>query len=64
LRKGEVTGLCLGILNNNQPVYIKAYGYKNKALNTKNDSATSFYAASLAKPLFAYLVMQLVIRKN
>lgn len=56
---GEVTGLSIGIINNNKPVYIKSYGYKNKALNLLNDTATNFYAASLAKPLFAYLVMQL-----
>ncbi len=57
---GEVTGLCLGIINDNKPVYIKSYGYKNKALHQLNDTATCFYAASLAKPLFGYLVMQLV----
>ena len=56
---GEVTGLCAGIVNNNKVVYVKSYGFKNKSLQTKNDTATSFYAASLAKPLFAYLVMQL-----
>src|SRR5215831_4413963 len=59
---GEVTGLCLGIINNNKPVYIKAYGYKNKGQKRMNDTATCFYAASLAKPLFAYIVMQLVDR--
>src|ERR1043165_8366133 len=56
----EVTGLCLGIINDNKPAYVKSYGYKNKATNQLNDTATCFYAASLAKPLFAYLVMQLV----
>ncbi|MGC4038208.1 MAG: serine hydrolase domain-containing protein [Chitinophagaceae bacterium] len=58
--KGEVTGLCLGIINDNKPVYIKTYGYKNKPLNEKLDTASCFYGASLAKSLFAYLVMQLV----
>jgi CubicO group peptidase (beta-lactamase class C family) len=56
----EVTGLCLGIVNGNKPVYVKSYGYSNKGVNRLNDTATCFYAASLAKPLFAYLVMQLV----
>jgi CubicO group peptidase (beta-lactamase class C family)/pimeloyl-ACP methyl ester carboxylesterase len=56
----EVTGLCLGIINGNKPVYVKSYGYKNKPLNKTNDTATCFYAASLAKPLFGYMVMQLV----
>ncbi|MEP6747482.1 MAG: serine hydrolase domain-containing protein [Bacteroidota bacterium] len=61
--KGEVTGLCLGIINENKPAYIKTYGYKNKQLHEKIDTATCFYAASLAKPLFGYLVMQLADRK-
>ena len=52
----EVTGLCLGVINNNKPVYVKGYGYKNKVKNEWNDTATCFYAASLAKPLFGYIV--------
>ncbi len=56
----EVTGLCLGIINDNKIAYVKSYGYKNKEKNELNDTATCFYAASLAKPLFVYLVMQLV----
>ncbi|MDP4262371.1 MAG: serine hydrolase [Bacteroidota bacterium] len=55
----EVTGLCLGIINDNKIAYVKSYGYKNAAKSEWNDTATCFYAASLAKPLFAYLVMQL-----
>src|SRR5580765_4587188 len=56
----RVTGLCLGMVNDNLPVYIQAYGYRDKEKNEKNDTATIFYAASLAKPLFAYIVMHLV----
>lgn len=55
-----VPGLSIGIVNNNRVDYIKSYGYKNKATNQWNDSATCFYAASLSKSVFAYLVMQLV----
>jgi len=54
-----VTGLCIGFINDNKPVYLRAYGYKNKEKNELNDTLTSFYAASLAKPLFAYIVVQL-----
>lgn len=61
--KGEVTGLCLGIINDNRPVYVHCYGYKNKPLKQQIDTATCFYGASLAKPLFGYLVMQLVDQK-
>lgn len=56
----EVTGLCLGIINDNQPVYLKAYGYSNAAKGEKNDTATIFSAASYSKPVFAYLVMRLL----
>lgn len=56
----QVTGLCIGIINNNKPVYVQAYGYKNKQAGTLNDTSTCFYGASLAKPLFGYIVMQLV----
>jgi CubicO group peptidase (beta-lactamase class C family) len=55
-----VTGLSIGIVNNNKADYIKSYGYKNKATNQFNDTSTSFYAASLSKPVFAFIVMQLV----
>ena len=59
MEKAEVTGLSLGIINNNRPVYIQAYGFSNKPANLRLDTASCLYAASLAKPLFAYLVMQL-----
>jgi CubicO group peptidase (beta-lactamase class C family) len=55
-----ITGLQLGIVNHNQPVYLKSYGYKNKTTSALNDTATCFYGASLSKSLFAFLVMQLV----
>lgn len=54
-----VTGLCIGIVNDGKPVYIKGYGYKNKTLNQLNDTSTCFYAASLTKVVFAYIVVQL-----
>lgn len=56
----DVPGLCLGIVSAGKPGYVKSYGFKNMATGRRNDTATCFYAASLAKPLFAYLVMQLV----
>lgn len=54
-----VTGLCIGVVNDGKPVYIKSYGYKNKVLNQLNDTSTCYYAASLAKVVFAYIVVQL-----
>src|SRR5579862_3073507 len=55
----DVTGVCIGIINNDKPAYIKAYGFRDKPRNQLNDTSTSFYAASLAKPLFGYIVLQL-----
>lgn len=55
-----VTGLQIGIISNGKPVYIRSYGYKNRVKGQLNDTSTCFYGASLAKSLFAYLVMQLV----
>jgi len=60
LDTGEITGLQLGVINSNNLSYVKSYGFKNKAKNELNDTSTCFYAASLAKPLFGYMVMQLV----
>ena len=60
LDTAEITGLQLGVINSNNLSYVKSYGFKNKAKNELNDTISCFYAASLAKPLFGYIVMQLV----
>lgn len=61
---GGVTGLAVGIIQDNKPVFIKSYGYKNKTLGQLGTVSTSLYAASFTKSLFAYLVMQLVDQKR
>lgn len=55
-----VTGLSLGIVNDSKPAYVKSYGFKNREAKQVSDTATILYAASFSKPVFAYLVMQLV----
>ena len=60
MRKAQIQGLCLTVIADNHPAYIKAYGYKNKPRGEFNDTATCFYGASLSKSVFAYLVMQMV----
>jgi len=55
----HVTGMNVGIIRDNQIVYIKSFGYKNKPAGQLADTATCMYAASLSKAVFAYLVMQL-----
>jgi CubicO group peptidase (beta-lactamase class C family) len=59
-----VTGLAVGIIQDNKPALIKSYGYKNKTLHRPGTVNTSLYAASFTKSLFAYLVMQLVDQKR
>ncbi len=40
-----VTGLYLGVINNDNPIYVKSYGYKNTAIAALNDTSTCLYAA-------------------
>jgi CubicO group peptidase (beta-lactamase class C family) len=59
-----VTGLEIGVVSDDKVAYVKGYGYRDKASKLLNDTSTCFYGASLAKSLFAYLVMQLVDEKK
>lgn len=56
----KVTGLCLTVFNNNQPVFSKTYGNAIAATNQTMTSTTALYGLSLSKAVFAHLVMQLV----
>jgi CubicO group peptidase (beta-lactamase class C family) len=56
----NVTGLCLAILNENQLVYLKTFGYKNKEMNEPLDENSIILGASFSKVVFAYIVMQLI----
>jgi len=60
MREAKITGICIGIVENNRAVSVKAYGYRIKEQNLLNDTSTCFSAASLSKAVFAYLVMKLV----
>lgn len=59
----NVQGLSLAVLNNNNTVFIKSYGYRNKPKQQWLDTATIVYGASLSKAVFGYLVMKLVEQK-
>ena len=54
----NVTGLCLAILNENQLVYLKTFGYKNKEKNELLDENSIILGASFSKVVFTYVVMQ------
>jgi CubicO group peptidase (beta-lactamase class C family) len=59
LQKAGVTGLSCAILNDSKIAYTGQFGWKDKDHAARPDEQTAFYAASLSKPVFAYLVMVL-----
>ena len=60
----HIQGLGLSILNNNKPVFIKSYGFKNKPRNEMLDTASIMYGASFSKAVFGYLTLMLVKEKK
>lgn len=62
LVKAGVTGLAVAILNHTRIVYTNQFGWKDKDGGTRLSDTTVFAAASLSKPLFAYLVAVLAER--
>ncbi len=60
MEAAQVQGLGLAVINHNQPVFVKSYGFKNKPENTLLDTATIIYGASFSKAVFGYLMMKLV----
>lgn len=60
MKVAHVQGLAVAVFNKNEPVYKKAFGYKNALTKEPIKTHTNFYGASLSKPVFAVLLMQLV----
>jgi CubicO group peptidase (beta-lactamase class C family) len=55
----QISALSIAVIKDNKIVYSKAIGTKN-AQKEPVDKQTVFEAASMTKPLFAYMVLQLV----
>lgn len=55
----RVSGMALSIINSNQIVYRKAFGYANFDKKTQLQINDIFYGASLSKAVFGYLVSKL-----
>lgn len=55
-----VTGVCAAVLNRGKVVYRRGFGFRNHDTSQTLDEDTVMAGASLSKPVFAYLVMQLV----
>jgi CubicO group peptidase (beta-lactamase class C family) len=54
-----VVGLSLVVINKGEVSISKSYGYADLASNRMVDESTVFRAASLGKPIFAYIVVSL-----
>jgi CubicO group peptidase (beta-lactamase class C family) len=57
---GNVHGLTVSIITKDSILFQKAYGYRNLKEKQHLETSNNFYAASLSKPLFAFIVMKLV----
>jgi CubicO group peptidase (beta-lactamase class C family) len=56
----NVHGMTVSIVTSDSVLFQKAYGSRNLSLELPLKTSHNFYAASLSKPLFAYIVMKLV----
>jgi CubicO group peptidase (beta-lactamase class C family) len=63
MKAGRVTGLGVVILNDDRVVYRRAFGLRDVPKGDPLTENSVMYAASLLKPLFAVMVMQLVEEK-
>lgn len=60
MKRAGVIGMSLSIINRAKPVYSRSFGLRDREASLAADTNTIFEAASLTKPLFAYLVMGMV----
>lgn len=60
----HVSGVAVSVFNNNQPVYSKTFGFSDIQNKIAFSANAEMYAASLAKMVFVYVVMQLVQEKK
>jgi CubicO group peptidase (beta-lactamase class C family) len=58
-----VTALSLAVINDGRVIYTNTFGPRASSSDGALQALTVFRAASLSKPVFAYLVMKLVDRK-
>jgi CubicO group peptidase (beta-lactamase class C family) len=56
----KIAGLQVAIVNHNKVVYSSSFGYKDIENKKKLNDSTVMYAASLTKPVSAYIFMRLV----
>ena len=57
-----IPGISMALIKDGKMVYYKTYGYKNSITKEKVDGNTLFEAASVTKPVFAFVVQRLAER--
>ncbi|MGH7512642.1 MAG: serine hydrolase [Gemmatimonadales bacterium] len=62
LRVSEVPGLAIAVVENGRVTWTRGFGTLNDGARTPVDTGTIFEAASLSKPVFAYIVLRLADR--
>ena len=62
LRVSGIPGLSMAVVQDGRVVWAGAFGTVNDSAQTPLDAGTVFEAASLSKPVFAYLVLRLADR--
>ena len=62
LRESDVPGLSIALVQAGRVVWTRAYGTVGDSARTPLDPGTVFEAASMSKPVFAYIVMRLADR--
>ena len=59
MREGNVPGVSMAIIRDAKIAWRRAFGVTDAASTVKADDDTMFEAASMSKPVFAYVVMKL-----
>lgn len=62
LRVSGIPGLSMAVVQNGRVVWAGAFGTVNDSAQTPLNTGTIFEAASLSKPVFAYMVLRLADR--
>jgi CubicO group peptidase (beta-lactamase class C family) len=60
MKKDHVPGLEIGVIRDGKTTWLHAFGVKDVKSNQPVTNETTFEAASLSKPVFAYAVLKLV----
>ena len=62
IRISDVPGLSIAVVRSGRIIWSGAFGTVNDSAKTPLDAGTIFEAASLSKPVFAYIVLRLADR--